>query len=213
MGNNQFYKNKALASLEGNWGKGAITTLIYLIITMGLSWTITAPMGNDMAMSYGTSGIWNLICMPLNWGFCVFFLRLIRKDELSCWNLFDGYKDILRIFLAQFLVTIAIVIGFCLFIIPGIILGAGLLMTDFILKDDPEISALDAIMKSWKMTDGHKAELIYLFLSFLGWIILTIFTFGIGLLLLYPYMQSTLAHFYEDLKAEKERQPFVQDSI
>ena len=204
MGTNQDYKNRALASLEGNWGKGAIATLIYLIITMGIDWTITLPMGDNLAMSYSTSGIWTLICLPLNWGFCVYFLRLIRNDELSYWHLFDGYKDFLRIFLAEFLVTIAILIGFCLLIVPGIILTAGLLMTDFILKDDPEISALDAIMKSWKMTNGHKAELIYLFLSFLGWIILAALTLGIGFLLLYPYMQSTLAHVYEDLKAEKQ---------
>jgi Predicted integral membrane protein len=99
--------------------------------------------------------------------------------------------------------TVAILIGCCLLIVPGIILAAGLLMTSFILKDDPQISALDAMMKSWKMTDGHKAELIYLFLSFLGWLILCALTLGIGLLLLYPYMQSALAHVYEDLKEEK----------
>ena len=203
MGSNQFYKNKALASLEGNWGKGAIATLIYLIITMGIDWTITAPMGNNLVMSYSTSGIWTLICLPLNWGFCVYFLKLIRNEELTYWNLFDGYKDFLRIFLAEFMTTVAILIGCCLFIVPGIILAAGLLMTSFILKDDPQISALDAMMKSWKMTDGHKAELIYLFLSFLGWLILCALTLGIGLLLLYPYMQSALTHVYEDLKAEK----------
>ena len=203
MGTNQDYKNRALASLEGKWGKGAVATLIYLIITMGVDWTITAPMGNNMVMSYSTSGIWTLICLPLNWGFAVYFLRLIRNDDLSYWHLFDGYKDFLRIFLAEFLVTIAIVIGFCLLIVPGIILAAGLLMTDFILKDDPEIDALDAIKKSWKMTDGHKGELIGLFLSFLGWIILSTLTLGIGFLFLYPYMQTALAHAYEDLKAEK----------
>ena len=213
MGTNQDYKNRALASLEGKWGKGAIATLIYLIITMGIEWTITTPMGNNMVMSYSTSGIWTLICLPLNWGFAIYFLRLIRNDDLSYWHLFDGYKDFLRIFLAEFLTSIAMLIGFCLLIVPGIILGAGLLMTDFILKDDPEISALDAMMKSWKMTDGHKAELIYLFLSFLGWIILSLLTLGIGFLLLYPYMQSTLAHVYEDLKAEKEEQPFVQEAL
>ena len=53
------------------------------------------------------------------------------------------------------------------------------------------------------MTDGHKGALVLLFLSFLGWIILSIFTLGIGMLFLYPYMQTALAHCYEDLKAEK----------
>ena len=203
MGNNQFYKNKALASLEGNWGKGAIATLIYLIITMGIDWTITAPMGNNLVMSYSTSGIWTLICLPLNWGFCVYFLKLIRNEELTYWNLFDGYKDFLRIFLAEFLVNLATSIGMILLIIPGIIIGSGLVMTGFILKDDKEISAVDAMKKSWEMTDGHKGALVLLFLSFLGWIILSIFTLGIGMLFLYPYMQTALAHCYEDLKAEK----------
>ena len=32
MGNNQYYKNRALADLEGNWDKVAIATLIYMII-------------------------------------------------------------------------------------------------------------------------------------------------------------------------------------
>ena len=154
-------------------------------------------------MSYSTSGIWTLLCLPLSWGFVVYFLDLIRNKELNYGQLFDGYKDFLRIFLAEFLVTIAIVIGFCLLIVPGIILATGLLMTDFILKDDPQISPLDAMMKSWKMTDGHKAELIYLFLSFLGWIILGTLTCGLGFLILSPYMQTALVHCYEDLKAEQ----------
>lgn len=203
MGSNQDYKNKAFASLEGKWSTAVIATLIYLVIAMGINWTITTPMGNDLVMSYSTSGIWTLICLPLGWGFTVFFLRLIRNEELGYGRLFDGYKDFLRIFLTQFLAYIAIAIGFCLLIVPGVILSAGLVMTSFILKDDPKIGYMDALKKSWDLTDGHKGGLIWLFLSFIGWIILSGLTLGIGLLLLYPYMQTTLAHYYEDLKAEK----------
>ena len=204
MGNNQYYKNKALSSLEGKWSNGVIATLIYLVLSMGISWTVTAPMGNNLVMSYSTSGIWTLICLPLGWGFTVYFLNLIRNESLDWGRLFDGYKDFLRIFLAGSLTTLVITIGLCLLIIPGIILTAGLLMTSFILKDDKEISAIDAMMKSWKMTSGHKVDLVVLFLSFLGWIILSILTLGLGLLLLYPYMQTALAHYYEDLKAEQQ---------
>ena len=203
MGTNQDYKNRALASLEGNWGKTAIATLIFLILSMGVSWTVTTPMGNNLVMSYSTQGIWALLCMPLGWGFVVYFLNLIRNDNTDYERLFDGYKDFIRIFLAEFLVNLAMGIGMILLIIPGIIIGSGLVMTGFILKDDKEISAVDAMKKSWEMTDGHKGALVLLFLSFLGWIILSIFTLGIGMLFLYPYMQTALAHCYEDLKAEK----------
>ena len=203
MGTNQYYKNRALASLEGKWGTAAIASLIFFVITMGIDWTITMPMGDNILMSYSTSGIWTLLCLPLSWGFVVYFLDLIRNKELSYGQLFDGYKDFLRIFLAEFLTNLLIAIGCILLIVPGIILAAGLVMTDFILKDDKEISAIDAMKKSWAMTDGHKAELFWLFLSFLGWMILSFFTLGIGFLFLYPYMQSALAHAYEDLKQDQ----------
>lgn len=203
MGTNQDYKNRALASLEGKWGKAVVATFIYYFLTMGLDWVVTTPMGDNLTMSYSTSGILTLVFLPLGWGFIVYFLNLIRFEDINYSRLFDGYKDILRIFLATFLSYLVIVIGLCLLIVPGIILATGLLMTDFILKDDPEISAIDAMAKSWKMTNGHKAELFYLFLSFIGWIVLSLLTLGVGFLILSPYMQTTLAHYYEDLKEEQ----------
>ena len=203
MQSNQVYKNKALASLEGKWSNGIIATLIYLVLGMGVSWTITAPMGNNLTMSYSTSGLWTLICLPLGWGFVVYFLRLIRDEDLGYGHLFDGYKDFVRIFLAQLLSSILITLGFIALIVPGVIAAAGLVMTPFILKDDPTIDAIDAMKMSWKMTDGHKGDLIWLFLSFFGWMILAGLTLGIGFLFLYPYMQTALAHAYEELKAEK----------
>ena len=60
------------------------------------------------------------------------------------------------------------------------------------------------IEKSMKMMDGHKFDLFYLYLTFIGWGLLCILTLGIGLLWFVPYMQSALAHFYEDVKAEYE---------
>ena len=203
MGTNQDYKNRALASLEGKWSTAVIATLIFLVITAGINWTVTAPMGNNMVMSYSTSGIWTRICLPLSWGFVVYFLRLIRNEEIGYGRLFDGYKDFVRIFCTEFLVALATCIGFCLLIIPGIILATGLLMTSFVMKDDEQIGYIDAMKKSWELTNGHKVDLVWLFLSFLGWMILAGLTLGIGFLFLYPYMQTALAHVYEDLKAEK----------
>ena len=53
-----------------------------------------------------------------------------------------------------------------------------------------------------KMMDGHKMDLFLLILSFIGWFLLSILTLGIGLLWLIPYMYTSIAHFYEQLKAE-----------
>ena len=62
--------------------------------------------------------------------------------------------------------------------------------------------AIDAIRKSNAMMKGHKFDLFYLELSFIGWGILCLFTFGLGFIWLIPYMYTTIAAFYEDLKAE-----------
>ena len=46
-------------------------------------------------------------------------------------------------------------------------------------------------------------KLFLLDLSFIGWAILCLFTFGIGFFVLQPYVQVSHAAFYEDLKAQQ----------
>ena len=200
MGNNQSYKNRALASLEGKWTNGIIATVIYLLIAgcVGQAGSIMF----DGITGYGVSGFWWLLCMPLEWGFTVYFLNLIRNEDIAYERVFDGYKDFIRVGLAEFLICVCVIIGCFLLIIPGIILSLMFSQTEYILKDDPQISAADAMKKSAEMMQGHKMELFWLLLSFIGWGILCVFTFGFGFIFLLPYMSSALSHFYEDLKAE-----------
>ena len=201
MESNQTYKNRALASLEGKWGTAAILSLIYFALSEGISFVVTTPMG-DGAISYSTQGFWELVCLPLGWGFTIYFLNLIRNSDIKYERLFDGYKDFVRVFLAMFLCVLALVIGCLILIVPGIIAALMFSQVEYILKDDKEISAADALMKSMKMMDGHKMELFWLILSFIGWFLLCLVTLGIGFLFLAPYFNTTMAHYYEDLKAE-----------
>ena len=154
--------------MEGKWTNGIIATVIYLLITgcVGHAGSIMF----DGITGYGVSGFWYLLCLPLEWGFTVYFLNL------------------------------CVIIGCFLLIIPGIILSLMFSQTEYIMKDDPQISAADAMKKSAEMMNGHKMELFWLLLSFIGWAILCVFTFGFGFIFLLPYMSSALSHFYEDLK-------------
>ena len=76
-------------------------------------------------------------------------------------------------------------------------------MTEFILKDNPEMSGEEAICESMRLMQGHKMQLFLLDLSMIGWLILSFLTLGIGLLFLMPYNYTAHAHFYEDLKAKQ----------
>ena len=73
-------------------------------------------------------------------------------------------------------------------------------MTYFILKDNPEMSATDAITESRKMMDGNKWRLFCLDFSFIGWILLSILTCGILIFVVEPYMLAARAAFYESIK-------------
>ena len=92
-----------------------------------------------------------------------------------------------------------------LLIVPGIIKAISYSQTNFILKDQPELKYNAAIERSMAMMKGHKMEYFLLNLSFIGWILLGILTFGIGMLWVSPYMITTQAHFYDYVKEDYER--------
>ena len=197
------YKNRALASLKGKWEKGILATLIYGVIT-SIPTVPTAFFAQD-EFSFG-SNLWNTICflvlLPLMWSVVVYFLSIIREEYLGYEKLFDGYKDWKRIGLTKLLQVIFTFLWSLLLIIPGIIKAYSYSMTDYIMRDDPSLIGNDAIEMSMKMMEGHKMELFKLHLSFIGWVILSVITCGIGFLFLAPYVGTAQAHFYEDLKAE-----------
>ncbi|MBR1687715.1 MAG: DUF975 family protein [Prevotella sp.] len=206
------YKNRAIENLTGNWDTAAIVTLVYFLI-------IIIPTKILEKTSENMGNIWLLIALPIGWGFTVMFLSFIRGEELQigkmflCFirgeelqtgKMFDGIKSYGRIFRAYLAMCIAIFIGSILLVVPGIIAWLMFSQVPYVLKDDPKIGIFDALQKSAKMMDGHKTDLFLLIFSFIGWFLLSILTAGIGFLFLSPYYETTCAHFYEDLKAEKK---------
>jgi len=119
-------------------------------------------------------------------------------------RMFDGFKTYGRAIGVQLLTAIFILLWAVLLIIPGIIKSFAYAMTIYISKDHPELSANECIERSMDMMKGHKWELFMLYLSFIGWFILCLFTMGIGFLWLIPYVNVTVSKFYEELKAQEE---------
>jgi uncharacterized membrane protein len=73
-------------------------------------------------------------------------------------------------------------------------------MSYYCYLDNPENDIMDAIKESKRIMKGHKMEFFILQLSFLGWSILGMFTFGILYLWLIPYMSVTISNFYNNIK-------------
>lgn len=104
---------------------------------------------------------------------------------------------------AGILVPIFTFLWSLLFFIPGIVKSFSYAMTFYILNDHPEYSATQAITESRKMMHGHKGELFVLYLSFLGWDLLSLLTFGIlEIVYVAPYKAAAVAGFYDAIKGE-----------
>ena len=101
----------------------------------------------------------------------------------------------------MFLEGLYIFLWSLLFIIPGIIKTYEYLMVPYILAENPELSTKEVFARSKQMMTGDKWNAFVLQLSFLGWILLSVFTCGI-LLIFYvgPYSELTYAELYAVLK-------------
>ena len=128
-------------------------------------------------------------------------LACIADTNVNNYNLlFKGFERFADTLIAGLLVSLATGLGFILLIVPGIIVSCGLAMTFFIMVDDPNISGIDAMSESWNMMRGHKWELFCLWIRFIGWILLSIITCGIGFIFLQPYITLATMNFYRKLK-------------
>lgn len=142
-----------------------------------------------------------LLFNPLLIGCNAFFSRNVRNTPASLNEIKEGFAGYGSKVLAMFLKDLFIFLWTCLFIIPGIIKSYSYRMVPYILADDPDISAMDAITKSREMMNGNKMRAFCLDLSFIGWILLSIVTCGIlAVFYVGPYMASTQGALYEELK-------------
>ena len=111
-----------------------------------------------------------------------------------------GCGSYLNVAKIMFFHDLKIILWGLLFIIPGIIKSYEYFMVPYILAENPTISSEDAFYLSKKMTDGEKASIFFLQLSFIGWYFLSALTCGIGFIFLAPYIEATLAELYQVMR-------------
>ena len=166
-----------------------------------------------IAMQSKTSGSMGLyylllffIVLPLGVGFLNAFRKLlVQGDNELPGNMYKlATSNYWHKVWGMFLVMLFTFLWSLLFIIPGIVKCFSYSMTPFILEEHPELGANETIDHSRAMMKGHKFDLFWLILSFIGWGFLCLFTFGIGYLWLVPYMDTSISAFYEDVKADYE---------
>jgi uncharacterized membrane protein len=192
---------QARACLEGNWGVAIAVVVVINLISGALGFI---P-GVGPHINPGIKLVINLVIAlviagPLQLGLVMFFLRIARQTEVEFGLAFGGFKYFGTAFLTLLLVAIFTFLWTLLLIIPGIIASLRYSLTFYILADHPELGPMEAIDQSKAMMKGNKWKLFCLGWRFFGWNLLGILTCGIGLLWVLPYLQTSMARFYEDVR-------------
>ena len=217
MKSNQYYKDEALSALRGNWANALVATIILVALALFFS-------SNDAINSYYQRIVINpfigyslsfvslFVLLPLAAGYSNSMRVLLETgDNRLTNNSFSlAFGNWLHVVWGMILSTIYIFLWTLLLIIPGIIKSYSYALTPYILVEHPEMSANEAIEESMRLMDGHKFDLFYLQLSFIGWAILSILSLGLGFFWLIPYQMTAQAAFYRDIK--NEAMP-LQDSV
>jgi uncharacterized membrane protein len=204
--------------LSGSWGKSIGVLATYLILLVGVS-----------LLHFAGSLLQIIFSAPLTVGITMYFLATVRKQINPFSLLFAGFNCFgtsLCTYLLIILICLAWAVPFVLLAVPVfffmktsplptiialeavmflsyalfmLILQMRYGLAFFVVADDPSLRARQAIRRSIELMKGNYGRLGLLWLRFVGWQLLCIVTFGIGLIWLAPYFLAATTAFYDDL--------------
>ncbi len=126
-------------------------------------------------------GIGGLFLLPLAVGMRLVYLMLWKGENPSLDIMFTSafQENYGRKLGGSLLVMLYTWLWSLLFVIPGIIKSYSYSAAGYILAKYPNVTADNAIKLSMRIMDGHKMDLFVMQLSFIGWQLLGILTFGL----------------------------------
>lgn len=222
-------RQEARKCLTGKWGKGALATLIFAVISYVISFILNlVPMVGSIASM--------IISVPLSFGFTVVMMtKLKRGEEISYLEFFkNGFDKFVKVWQTTLWIFVKMLAPIVVAIVGAVVMASGITMTAagssagsvllvlgvivyligiiwaipraysyklalYIINDNPDMLAKEAVEKSAEIMNGHRWAFFWLQCTFIGWAILACFTLGIGMLWLLPYIQVSTVAFYDNL--------------
>ncbi len=223
------FKQTAREVLKGNWGKAVGTGFVASLLGAGIMGGSSSGSSNydsfadlngiipeefqfGVMLFLSVMGFLAIAFSLLHFivggaatlGYARFNLNLVDGKPASFTDLFSEFSRLGAGFLMQILRTVYTFLWSLLFVIPGIYASYGYAMTAYILLENPDLTPNEAITKSKELMNGNRWRLFCLEISFIGWILLAaLFTCGIGVLWVKPYMEAATAAFYREICEEK----------
>lgn len=197
-------KENAKKKLSGNWPKAAIVTFIIWLLTDAFTQEAFIKIGSSGSTTVNsTSGLFNIIGLivagPLAIGAVYFYMKLESGEEPNISIVFDGFQDFKRGLIFHLVSSIFIILWTLLLVVPGIVAAIRYSMGYYLMVENPDMEPMEALRQSSELMKGHKMEFFMFVISFLGWLILSALTLGLGFLLLVPYYQMSKLNFYRKI--------------
>lgn len=184
-------KARAKEQLKGKVGM----FFVCMLIIAGIS----AACGAIPVIGWGAA----IFVMPaLSLGYVFVYLEVSKGKDIEINNLFNGFRHMGKATWLNILIGVFTFLWTLLFYIPGIVKTYAYSMAFYVLADNPNMTAREALRTSKNITNGHKFDLFVLSLSFIPWLLLVLITCGIAAIYVVPYMCLTVTNFYNEIKGQ-----------
>ena len=210
MKTNSELRQESLDFMKGNWKPAVVVTLVYLLVVYAGTF-VAALVGKGVGEPVGGAVqeilsllVAILVIYPMTFSLVKLFLGFVRgEQQLHAGGVFSTfntpyYGKSIGLYLLTMIFTF---LWTLLLIVPGIIKSLSYALAPYILAENPELTANEAINRSMEMMNGHKMDLFLMALGYAGFALLSLLALGIPLLWIYPYYQAVFAKFYEEVKA------------
>lgn len=196
---------KSFIGQNARWWKMTLATIAIYLISGGFSIYVniaTVINRDDPPTTVGySSSIITLLLIPFTIAASGYYLNHIRGFNPEWKSLYkEGIDNYGSYLVTGVLVNAFTVLWSLLFVVPGIIKAIAYSQAKYVIHDNPRLKGKEAIEISKRMTNGFKGDLFSMYLSFIGWYILVGLTCGILSIYVTPYVETTAAMYYENLK-------------
>lgn len=196
---------KSFIGQNARWWKMTLATIAIYLISGGFSIYVniaTVINHDDPSTTVGySSSVITLLLIPFTIAASGYYLNHIRGFNPEWKSLYkEGIDNYGSYLVTGVLVNVFTVLWSLLFVVPGIIKAIAYSQAKYVIHDNPRLKGKEAIEISKRMTNGFKGDLFSMYLSFIGWYILVGLTGGILSIYVTPYVETTAAMYYENLK-------------
>ena len=188
-------------------GKYKYVMLPFILATLLLGLAQSQDLYSNLYESYGVSYVFTIgsialfIAGPISIGLAAYSLSIANEEDYSYNQIVAGFKYFFKALFLYLLFNISVLIGIILLIIPGVVLFLMFSQIFYITAENPQIGVIDAFKKSASLMKNKKLQYFGLFLKYMLFFILGVFTLGIWWLWLIPQAYVSFAIFYKELQS------------